>query len=74
MSLLLDSEKENSSPRPDSPVPYDLDSAFVDLVEKIEIDWPEFIPVECIRAGITKIAFGLLLVVGLAALCAYYWR
>lgn len=72
MSLLLDSEKENSFPRPDSLAQCDLDRAFVELVEEIEIDWPEFLPVERIGPGITGIAFGLLLIIGLAALCVFH--
>ena len=74
MSLLLHSEKENSLPRPDSLTPCDLDMAFVELVDKIEIDWPEFLPVERIGPGITGIALGVLLVVGLAGLCCFHWR
>jgi hypothetical protein len=73
MSLLLDSEKENSFPRPDSLALCHLDRALVEMVEEIEIDWPEFLPMERIRPGITEVAFGLLLVIGLVALCAFHW-
>ena len=74
MSLQLDSEKENRFPGTDSLTPCDLDTAFVELVEKIEIDWPEFPPVERIGPGIKGIALGLLMVVALAALSVLHWR
>jgi hypothetical protein len=74
MSLQLDSEKENRFPGTDSLAPCDLDTAFVELVEKIEIDWPEFPPVEHIGPGIKGIALGLLMVVALAALSVFHWR
>ena len=72
MSLLTDSEKENSFPGPDSLAPCHLDTALVEMAEEIEIDWPEFLPVERIRRGLTEIAFELLLVIGLVALCAFH--
>ena len=74
MSLLLDSEKENRFSGTDSLAPCDLDTPFVELVDKIEIDWPEFLPVERIGPGIVRIAFGLLLVVALTALSVFHWR
>jgi len=70
MSSLLNAEKEDSFPRPDSPALYDLDRALVETAEEIEFDWPKFLPVERIKAGITEIALGLLLFAGLVAFCA----
>jgi len=61
MSLLLNVEKEESFPRPDSLADYDLDRALVEAAEEMEFDWPEFLPAERIRAGITEIALGFLL-------------
>jgi hypothetical protein len=74
MSLLLDSEKENRFSGADSLAPRDSDTAFIELVEKIEIDWPEFLPVERIGPGLVRMAFGLLLVVVLTALSVFHWR
>ena len=81
MSLQLDSEKENRFPGTDSLAPCDLDTAFVELVEKIEIDWPEFLPVERIGPGLLRMAFGLLLIVvalyarnGILGLAEVIWR
>ena len=68
MSLLLNVEKEESFPRPDSLAIYDLDRALVEAAEEIEFDWPEFLPVERIKAGITEIALGFLLFAALIAL------
>ena len=67
-------KKKNSFARLESVVPCDLDNAFAELVEKIDIDWPEFLPMERIRQKTTVIALGLLLVVGLPALWAFHWR
>jgi hypothetical protein len=74
MSLLLDSEKENSFSGADSLAPCDSDTTFVELVEKIEIDWPEFLPVERIGPGLVRMAFGLLLVVVLTSPSVFHWR
>lgn len=74
MSLLLDSEKENRFSDADSLAPCDSNTTLVELVEKIEIDWPEFLPVEHIGPGLVRMAFGLLLVVVLTALSVFLWR
>jgi len=68
VSLLLIGEKKDSLSRPDSPAPYDLDGTLVEATEEIEFDWPEFLPVERIKAGITEIALGFLLFAGLMGL------
>jgi hypothetical protein len=72
MSLLLNAEREESFPRPDSHATHDLDRALVEAAEEIEIDWPESLPVERIKAGVTEIALGFLLLAGLLAMCAFY--
>jgi hypothetical protein len=71
MNVQLGSENEDSFARPDSPKLCDL---LDELAEEIEVDWPEFLPVEHIAAGITKIAFGSLLFVGLVAFCVYHLK
>jgi hypothetical protein len=53
----------------DSLTPYDLDRALVEAVQEMKFDWPEFLPVDRIKAGIMEITFGLLL---FAALVAFY--
>jgi hypothetical protein len=40
---------------------------------KIEFDWPEFLPVERIKAGIIEIALGFLLFAGLVAFCGFHF-
>jgi len=67
VSLPPEAEKKDSLLRPDSPGPFDFDRALVEAAEEIEFDWPEFLPVEGIRAGITEIALGLLLFAGLVS-------
>ena len=70
MSLLLNAEREGSFRRPDSLATHDLDRALVEAAEEIEIDWPESLPVEQIKAGVTEIALGFLLCAGLLLFCA----
>ena len=53
----------------DSPTPYDLDRALVEPVEEMKFDWPEFLPVERIKAGITEIALGLIVFAALVVFC-----
>jgi hypothetical protein len=60
MSSQGDVEKKDNFPPPDSPASYDLDRALVEAAEEIEFDWPEFLPMERIKAGITEIALGIL--------------
>jgi hypothetical protein len=68
MNLTSRSEKEDGFARLDSPKLCDL---LDEVAEEIEIDWPEFLPVERIAPGIMKIALGSLLFIGLVAFCAY---
>jgi len=59
MSLLPNVEK--SDLRADSQTSYDLDRALVEAAEETKFYWPEFLPVERIKAGISEIALGLIL-------------
>jgi hypothetical protein len=45
----------------------DLDRAMVEAVEEMNFNWPEFLPVERIRAGTAQMALALLLFGGLLA-------
>ena len=73
MSLLLNTEKKDSLSPPDSPASDDLDRVPVEAAEEIEFDWPEFLPVERIKAGIMEIALGFLLFAGLVAFCSFHF-
>jgi hypothetical protein len=46
-----------------------LDREFVDICEEMKFDWPEFLPVERIKAGITEIALGLIVFAALVVFC-----
>ena len=48
-----------------------FDREIVEIVKEIKIDWPEFPPVERIKAGITEIAVGLILFAALVAFCCF---
>lgn len=65
MSLLPNVEKRDL--RVDSPAPYDLDRALVQAAEEMRLDWPEFLPVERIKAGISEIIVGFILFAALLA-------
>ena len=65
MSLLLEAEKKDNLSRPDSSAPFDLERALVESAEEMQFNWPRFLPVERIKAGIAEIALGLLLLAGL---------
>ena len=41
--------------------------ALVEMAEETRFDWPEFLPVERIEAGLTEVALGVLLLAGLIA-------
>jgi hypothetical protein len=73
MSLSLNTEKKNSLSPPDSPVSVDLDRTLVEAAEEIESDWPEFLALERIKAGIIEIALGFLLFAGLVAFCGFHF-
>jgi hypothetical protein len=46
-----------------------LNRDFVDISEEVKFDWPEFLPVERIKAGITEIALGLIVFAALVMFC-----
>jgi hypothetical protein len=56
----------------DSPSPNDLDSALLEAAKEMKFDWPEFLPVERIKAGIMEIALGLFLFAALCAFCSFH--
>lgn len=45
------------------------DREFVKISEEMKFDWPEFLPVERIKAGITEIALGLIMFAALVMFC-----
>jgi hypothetical protein len=49
-----------------------LDEELVEVSEKIKFDWPEFLPVERIKAGIMESALGLIVFAALVAFCCFY--
>jgi hypothetical protein len=59
MSLLPNVEKRGLLA--DSEPSSDLDRALVEAAEEMKFDWPEFLPVERIKAGISEIALGCIL-------------
>jgi hypothetical protein len=44
-----------------------LQRALVEMAEETRFDWPEFLPVERVKAGLAEAAVGLLLLAGLIA-------
>jgi hypothetical protein len=48
------------------------DVELVEVSEKIEFEWSEFLPVERIKAGITQIFLGLIAVAAIVAFCCYH--
>jgi hypothetical protein len=43
----------------------------VEISEKTDFDWPEFLPVERIKAGITEIFLGLIAFAAMVAFCCF---
>ena len=72
MSMLVNAEKTDGLSLADSPVPHDLEMALAEAAEEMDFDWPEFLPVELIKAGSTEIALGCLLLAGLVAFCGFH--
>jgi len=60
----VDSREAKSPGGEAAPEVSDLDRA---LLEEISFNWPEFLPVERIEAGIAQMVLGLLLFAGLLA-------
>jgi hypothetical protein len=71
MNLLLKAEEKDSLPRSQSPAPHDLDRALAEVFEEVQFNWPDFLSVERIKAGIAEIALGLFLFAGLVAFCGF---
>ena len=46
-----------------------LDRALVEAAEEMSINWPEFLPVERIGAGVAQMVLALLLFAGFLAFC-----
>jgi hypothetical protein len=46
-----------------------FDRELVEISEEMKFDWPEFLPVERIKAGITEIALGLIVFAALVVFC-----
>ena len=72
MRMLVDAEKKDSLSPADSPAPHDLDRALAEAAEEMGFDWPEFLALERIKAGITEITLGFLLLAGLVAFCGFH--
>ena len=58
-----------ASRRKDSGTLYDLDRALLEAAKELDLDWPEFLPVERVIKGITEIA----LVTGVAVFWCFVW-
>jgi hypothetical protein len=43
----------------------------VEVSQEMKFDWPEFLPVERIKAGITEIALGMLVFTALVVFCCF---
>jgi hypothetical protein len=69
-NMLVNAEKKDGLSLADSPVPHDLERALAEAAEEMDFDLPGFLPVERIKAGITEIVFGFLVVAGFAAFCS----
>jgi len=48
-----------------------LDRTLIEASEKTR-DWPQFLPIERIKTGITEMALGLLAFAALVAFCCFY--
>lgn len=70
--MLVNAEKKDSLSPADSPAPHDLDRALAEAAEEMDFDWPKLVPVERIKAGITVIVLGFLLLAGLVAFCGFH--
>jgi hypothetical protein len=54
--------------------PVDLDDAFEAMTQEIKFDWPEFSPVDRIKAGLIQSALGLLLFLALMVAFGFLQR
>jgi hypothetical protein len=68
MLTLTESVIASGSPTgKDLSAPFDLDRALVEAAQEINVDWPEFLPVQRLKAGMAKTALRLLLLAGVFA-------
>jgi len=51
---------------------HSLDRELIEVSEELKFDWPRFLPVERIKAGITEIAVGLIVFAALVAFCCFH--
>ena len=65
MSLLPNVEEKDQAA--DSQTSHDLDVALFQVAEGMKFDWPESLPVERIKTGISEIALAFILFVALLA-------
>jgi len=67
LSATTDDWPNVKSPDDGAPVLSQLDRAIIEAAEEMSFNWPEILPVEGIKTGITQIALGSLLFAGLVA-------
>ena len=66
LSAATDDASNAKSPNEDEfPALSDFDRALIEAAEEMSFNWPELLPVEGIKAGITQIALASLLFAGL---------
>jgi hypothetical protein len=41
-------------------------------VSEIRFDWPQFLPIERIKAGLTEVALGVIMFAALVAFCCFF--
>ena len=63
---LLPNVQEKDQPA-DSQTSHDLDVALFQIAEGMKFDWPESLPAERIKAGLSEIALGIILFLALLA-------
>jgi hypothetical protein len=68
MSLLPNVEEKDQPA--DSQASHDLDVVLFQIAEGMKFDWPESLPVERIKTGISEIALGFILFLALLAFCS----
>jgi|SRR5262249_2289784 len=73
-AVATDDSSNAKSPNADEfPALSDFDRALIEAAEEMRFDWPEFLPVERVRAGIAQMALASLLFAGLAVLCRFFF-
>ena len=51
---------------------HSLDRELIEVSEELKFDWPRFLPVERIKAGLREIALGLTMFTALVAFCCFH--